>query len=90
MRKNIMRAAVLTFASLSMLAQTAYADNVVTAQSPERSGSVLNSSESSGQFTTNSNGTYSGIISQTGPTATKEYNEKGYLVIGSGNDDPNG
>lgn len=90
MRKNIMRAAVLTFASVSMLAQTAYADNVVTAQSPERSGSVLNSSESSGQFTTNSNGTYSGIISQTGPTATKAYNEKGYLVIGSGNDDANG
>ena len=90
MRKNIMRAAVLAFASVSMLAQTAYADNVVTAQSSERSGSVLNSSESSGQFTTNSNGTYSGIISQTGPVATKAYNEKGYLVIGFGNDDANG
>ncbi len=97
MHKRNLRAAMLTLAAAAMLSQTVYADTVTTAQAPGTGGTTAAASASgttasgvsTDQFSVNSNGTYSGVVSQTGPTGSKTYSDSGYLVIGAGNDDAN-
>ena len=45
---------------------------------------VTTANQNTGTGSTDNSSTTAGTISQTGPTGTKTYDEKGYLVIGSG------
>ncbi len=87
MRNRTIRAAMLTFISAALLAQTAYADTV-TSQAPGSTGTQSSSSAAPGSTTASTQTTETtsgtGTISQTGPTDSKQYDSKGYLVIGAG------
>lgn len=86
MYKKFLRTAALAAASALMFSQLAYAD-VTTAAVP---GTDTSTAVTNAQSAQNSSGTKSGLISQTGPTGSKQYNDKGYLVIGAGNDEASG
>lgn len=104
MIKKICRTAAVTLAASLVFGQAAFAD-VITADAPgvneatvsgssAVSGSASMSTPGSGSNiafgTTNSDGTKSGYISQTGPTAEKQLDSRGILVLGAGSAEFNG
>lgn len=90
MYKKCLRTTALAMASALMLSQLAYAD-VTTAAAPGVDTSALSGTQQqTSQSAQTGSGAKSGVISQTGPTGSKQYNEKGYLVIGAGNDEASG
>ena len=93
MRNKTLSIALLSVLSAALLAQAAYADNVTTTQAPGSTGTSSASSAAPGTSTTTQtteSSASTGVISQSGPTASKQYSEQGYLVIGSGNDSASG
>ncbi|MDO4962380.1 MAG: serine hydrolase [Eubacteriales bacterium] len=98
MYKKILRTTAISLAAMLVFSQAAFADTV-TASSPSAGNTASGTAASSGittagavadttysqvfTFTTNSNGTKAGIISQTGPTGTKDLTSEGYLIIGA-------
>ena len=93
MRNKTLSIALLSVLSAALLAQAAYADNVTTTQAPGSTGTSSASSAAPGTSTTTQtteSSASTGVISQSGPTASKQYSEQGYLVIGSGNDSATG
>ena len=104
MIKKICRTAAVTLAASLVFGQAAFAD-VITADAPGVNESTVSSSSavsgsasmgtpgsgSSIAFgTANSDGTKSGYISQTGPTAEKQLDSRGILVLGAGSAEFNG
>ena len=75
------RLAALTLASMMVLSQAAWADNVIVAPNPGSGGTAVTSAGSTGSVDT-SNGS---VITSVGPTSEKVLTEKGYLVY-SGNE----
>jgi len=91
------RLTVLAMAAVMSLSQAAYADNVIVATSPGNGGTSVSTSTGVTSSGVTSSGTANtgwmgggsvdvsngAVITQTGPTTdSKNYNERGYLVIG--------
>lgn len=84
MIKNLRRIAAITIMGSVLMSQTAWADNVELANAPG-DGQSVSSTQSSGSQSSGSNVIFSmnsgsNMISQTGPTETKTYNENGVFV----------
>ncbi len=96
MMKKYCRITALSLTAALLFSQAAYADNVVTASAPGATTSSSSTAVSSSTSTTSSTaaassssatapttGGQQGVISSTGPSATKEISSGGYLVIGA-------
>ena len=80
MNKHILRITAAALAAVLVSGNAVFADTVATAAAPGTTGNTAV------QTTGTQAQTNGGVISQSGPSGQKNINEKGYLVIGNGND----